>query len=394
MKSSSAPAILFAPFGRHTRYMALGYLRNTATVLSILLAIGLTIDLWPQFQDVAARGSGALGAVWSVFRFALLRTPGIIAPLIPFATFIGILWAEAVHTQSGERMLVWNSGRSPLQCLAPALLAGLLLGAIAFSFDGILGPASMQIQMAEHLGRDGIRLDRNKLSDTAWVSVEEGLVKARIGYGPPPVLHDIVWFRRDAQGRILEVATAPRAHLEPGTSIWHLYNGQYWAASAGAAPLLSMGGAADQTMLPFAERRIRLDIDPLWLTYYDLVPQYIPLPVLARLARSHAVPDAHGQYATRLYVVIAEAILPAAMALLAASLSMLLLAYRLSAPALIGIAFAGYGAHFAIKAGLILGQNGFISPVLGGFAVPVLIFGAVGAVLLICEGQRRNIRRV
>lgn len=378
-----------APFGRHTRYMLNAYLRHVFTVVSILLAIGLTIDLWPQFQTIAAHGSGGLSSTWEILRFAALRTPGIISPLVPFATFVGVLWTEVVHTQSGERMLVWNSGRSPIQCLAPALLLGLILGAADFAMDAYLGPASMGIQMHERLGRDGEALDRAKISDPAWIALPEGLLRSQIEYGPPTVLHDVALFKRDAEGRILEVDTAPIATFDPAVSGWVLSRGQYW--SAGHAQKLAFGSASRQTMQPFETRTIKLTVNPLWLVYYNLVPQYIPLPVLGRLASSGAVPDDHGQYATRFYVVIAGAILPAAMALLAAALSMLLLAYRTSAPALIGIIFSGYTAHFSIKAGLIMGQNGFIPPLLAGFAVPVLLLAATAGVLFVCDRQRRKV---
>ncbi len=382
--------IVLAPFGRHTRYLLSGYLRNVFTVLSILLAIALTIDLWPQFQTVASHGANELLAVWSVVRFALLRTPGLIAPLLPFATFIGVLWTEVAHTQSGERMLVWNSGRSPLDCLMPALLLGILMGAADFTMDAFLGPASMGIQMRERLGRDGEGLDRGKLSQPSWIAVPQGLIKGRIEFGPPAVLHDLAVFRRDSNGRLLEVDTAPVARLDPGTGNWILSDGQNWVAGRTSAPPLAFGGATSQTMIPFKERSVALALNPLWLSWYNLVPQYIPLPVLHRLAQSDDIPDAHGQYATRFYVVLAEAVLPAGMALLAASLAMLFLAYGTSAPALIGIVFAGYAAHFAIKAGLILGQNGFVPPLLAGFTVPVLLFTATASVLLVCARQRRG----
>ncbi len=381
--------IVLAPFGRHTRYLLSGYLRNVFTVLSILLAIALTIDLWPQFQSVAAHGSTGLMAFWSVVRFAALRAPGLIAPLLPFATFIGVVWTEVAHTQSGERMLVWNSGRAPLDCLAPALILGLVLGAADFTMDAFLGPASMGIQMHERLGRDGETLDRSALSKPAWIALSNDLLKASIKFGPPPVLHDLAVFRRDSDGRLLEVDSAPIAQLDTVTGLWQLSNGQYWVAANPHAPQVAFGGATHQTMTPFKERSVALALNPLWLSWYNLVPQYIPLPILHRLAHSSNIPDAHGQYATRYYVVIAEAFLPAGMALLAASLAMLFLAYGTSAPALIGIVFAGYTAHFAIKAGLILGQNGFIPPLLAGFTVPALLFAATAMVLAICARQAR-----
>jgi lipopolysaccharide export LptBFGC system permease protein LptF len=329
-------------------------------------------------------------AFWSVVRFAALRTPGLIAPLLPFATFIGVLWTEVAHTQSGERMLVWNSGRSPLHCLWPALFLGLLLGAADFTMDAFLGPASMGIQMHERLGRDGAALDRGALSNPAWIALPDGLMKARIEYGPPSRLHDLAVFRRDRDGRLLEVDAAPLGQLDPDTGRWRLSDGQYWVAGRAEASRQVFGGATRQIMIPFQERQLALALNPLWLSWYNVVPQYIPLPVLYQLAQSDDVPDAHGQYATRFYVVIAEAALPVGMALLAASLAMLFLPYGTSAPALVGVVFAGYTAHFAIKAGLILGQNGFVPPLLAGFTVPVLLFAATAGVLTVCARQSRG----
>jgi hypothetical protein len=125
--SVSGPTALrtihFSPAGRHTRYMLAGYLRHVFMVTSVLLAVALTIDLWPQFHIIAdGRGHGALIAIWNVMCFSALRTPDLVAPFLPFATFLGVVWTEMVHTQSGERMLVWNSGRSPIQCLTPVIL--------------------------------------------------------------------------------------------------------------------------------------------------------------------------------------------------------------------------------------------------------------------------------
>lgn len=390
--ANSRPRIVLAPFGRHTRYLLAGYLRHVTIVCSVLLAIALTIDLWPQFQDVASHGAGSFGAVWSVVRFSFLRTPGLIAPLLPFATFIGVLWTEVAHTQSGERMLVWNSGRSPLQCLAPALLAGLILGAADFTMDGFLGPASMHIQMAERLGRDGMRLDRGKLSDPAWMSAGGGILKAEIQYGPPPVLRNVMFFSRDEVGKLAEVDVAPQAEFDPAGSNWIMRDGKYWHAGGNADVnhTVLFGRQASQTMKPFAEKAVHLDIDPLWFTWYDLQPQYIPLPVLAALATSDRVPEARGQYETRLYVVLAEAVLPGLMAMLAAALAMLLLAYNTSAPALIGIMFAGYAAHFGIKACLIMGQNGYMNPLIAGWLVPALLVVAIAGVFAVGEMQKKR----
>src|SRR3569833_2889500 len=105
------------------------YLRHTMMVTAALMTVALTIDLWPQ---VALFRGDPLSVVLSLGKLALLRLPDLLPPFIPFAAFLGVVWSESAFTESRERMLVWNAGRSPLMCLVPALLAGLLMGAALF----------------------------------------------------------------------------------------------------------------------------------------------------------------------------------------------------------------------------------------------------------------------
>jgi lipopolysaccharide export LptBFGC system permease protein LptF len=76
------------------------------------------------------------------------------------------------------------------------------------------------------------------------------------------------------------------------------------------------------------------------------------------------------------------------MALLAASLSFLLLAYSTRPRALVGILFTGYLAHFATKACLLMGQNGYMSPIMAGWLVPAALFGVTLAAFRVI-GLRR-----
>jgi lipopolysaccharide export LptBFGC system permease protein LptF len=81
------------------------------------------------------------------------------------------------------------------------------------------------------------------------------------------------------------------------------------------------------------------------------------------------------------------------MALLAASLSMLLLAYGTPLRALIGIVFVGYLAHFGTKACLLMGQNGYMPPVMAGWLVPISLVVATLAIFGVIELQRRGANR-
>src|SRR6516225_777546 len=113
-----ARPIYLTPFGLYSRYMLGAYLRHTVMVAAALMTIALTIDLWPQ---VPLFSGSPLHVVWSIARLAGLRLSDLLPPFLPFATFLGVVWSESAFTESRERLLIWNSGRSPLFCLVPAL---------------------------------------------------------------------------------------------------------------------------------------------------------------------------------------------------------------------------------------------------------------------------------
>ena len=69
---------------------------------------------------------------------------------------------------------------------------------------------------------------------------------------------------------------------------------------------------------------------------------------------------------------------------------MLLLAYSTPVKALIGIVFVGYLAHFGTKACLLMGQNGYMSPVLAGWLISVCLLVATLAVFGVIERQRKG----
>jgi lipopolysaccharide export LptBFGC system permease protein LptF len=128
-------------------------------------------------------------------------------------------------------------------------------------------------------------------------------------------------------------------------------------------------------MVPFASRTISLDIDPNWLSVFGMETQYLPLHVLQALTRSDRDPESGSRYRTRLQVVYGETVLPGAMALLAAALSLWLLAYGVRATAVVGIVFVGYLAHFGTKACLLMGQTGTIAA--GLLAVTLMVLGII-----------------
>src|ERR1700712_2152535 len=168
-----ARAVYLTPWGLYSRYMLGAYLRHIVMVSAALMTIALTIDLWPQ---VPLFSGDPLHVVGGLARLAGLGLGHLFPPFIPFATFLGVVWSESAFTESRERLLIWNSGRSPLFCLVPALLAGLVMAATLFALDAWLRPAAIHVQIDERLGREGIRLDRSQNGGNHWIALPDGLL--------------------------------------------------------------------------------------------------------------------------------------------------------------------------------------------------------------------------
>jgi lipopolysaccharide export system permease protein len=380
-----ARAVHLAPWGLYSRYMLGAYLRHTAMVAAALMSIALTIDLWPQ---VLLFHGSPLSVMVSLARLAVLRLPDLLPPFIPFATFLGVVWSESAFTESRERLLIWNSGRSPLFCLVPALLAGLALGAGLFVVDAWIRPAAIHVQIDEKLGREGIRLDRGASGGNHWIALPDGLLRAEIEYGPPLKLHDVTIYKLDSDGHLAEVDTAEVATPRAGDR-WLLENGHYWRANAAdRGDVLSTAATREENEILFRSRTMTMTLDSLWLRNLGLSPQYLRLPELRALARAPIMSRDLSGYRTRLETVFAEPLFTCAMALLGASLSMLYFAYQTRWFALVTVLLAGYLAHFASKAFILMGEFGYIAPFFGGWLAPLLLIAAVAGALLVIQRKR------
>ncbi|HYS45104.1 MAG TPA: LptF/LptG family permease [Rhizomicrobium sp.] len=374
-----------APWGLYSRYMLGAYLRHIMMVSAALMTIALTIDLWPQVPLLSGDPLHVMGRLaW----LAVLRLPDLLPPFLSFATFLGVVWSESAFTESRERLLIWNSGRSPLFCLMPALLAGLVLGATLFAVDAWLRPAAIHVQIAERLGREGIRLDRSQSGGSHWIALPDGLLRADIEYGPPLKLHNVTLYKLDSEGHLAEVDTASLAR-PVAKGRWLLENGQSWLAQfSDQGRVLTTAPSQEEAQVPFTTRTVAMTLDELWLRNLGLSPQYLRLGELRTLAQAQIMSRDLSGYRTRLQLIFGETLFTCAMALLGAALSMIYFAYETRWFALVTVLLAGYLAHFASKAFILMGEFGYMAPFFAGWLAPLLLLAALGRALYVIQKKR------
>ena len=262
------------------------------------------------------------------------------------------------------------------------------MGASLFVLDGLLRPAAIHVQMAEVLGREGIRLDRTQSGGSHWIALPDGVMRAQIEYGPPVMLRNVTIYRLDTNGHLAEVNTARAARPLPGRR-WKLENGRYWRADfENRGDVLTTGKTNEEAEITFRQRIVPLNLDPLWLHNKGLSPQYLRLGELRSLADAEIVSQDSSGYRTRLQALYSGPFFTCAMAVLGATLAMLSFAYQTRWRALVVVLLAGYLAHFAFKALYLVGEFGYIPPVVAGWLAPLLLMLAVAGVLLVIQRQR------
>jgi lipopolysaccharide export system permease protein len=385
--------VLPAPLGWHTRYMIASYSRHTFLVTCAILVLALSIDLTLFLSKVLATVS-EWPKVWAVYVawYLGLRATDFLAELLPLACFFGVFWAEIVHTTSQERLIVWLSGRAAQQCLVPAFLFGTIVGTAELALNIYLRPMAVMTMAVAHLGSYGERYDPRPLPYPQWIAAGRDLIQAFVVSGSPPVLRDVRVYRMD---ETWELQTFFRAKLAKPLDdrSWMLIDGYRWTSPIGASQVGSHPGgeifADPQKEVPFAQEKLDLKVAPVWINNFRIGARYLTNDVFSALMKVKFSPDS--EFQTWKQARYSQALFCAAMPLLAASLSMLLLACEIRLAALCFIAIVGYMANTVMKLFVLLGEHGYVSPVAAGWSVPAFLL-LICAVALLMGRKIESIR--
>jgi len=390
-------SIFPAPFGWHARYMLGAYLRDTFLVMSVVLVVALSIDFVSYLGKViaAVHGEAILRGAVIIAWYAGVRSVDKIAEFLPFAIFFGVFLTEIRHTISKERLIVLISGRAPLQCLAPLIWFALLMVAIELFLIVYLRPAAVMNQSTSHLGEYGEEYDRGQISERKWIIAGNDLIHARINFSAPPRLLDVRIFRNDGDHHLREIVDARSATPTEKEGFWIVEDGQRHLVkpepSAAGADAQKPSQPIEATVeTSFQRALIAVKIDPFWVRYFGIPVKFLPIDVFRRLGEAHFQPDA--EYRTWAQARFSIPIVAGGMALLAGSLCLILLAGEIRVPVLLFVGGCGFAAHTLTTLFVLMGDHGWIHPLLAGWLIPALILACPFAVHRLTKRQRSWLR--
>lgn len=372
-----------APFGRHTRYILTTHLRHLLIISAALLSLALTIDLVPQIGRVLAHAQPGHG-VGQIVLLVILRAADLFPRFLPLAAYFAVVWTEVYLTNSRERVLLWNSGRTPLRCLVPAAALGVLLAPAQYLFDAYVRPEAMGLQISEQLGTLGEIFDRSPSDQPSWLHVGPNLVRARLDY-ERGVLSDVAVYRFDSDGHLAEVDTAAVGIPAADAKSLDLKGGRYWEtpkpAGSQRASVSIFSGAGQTSSVNFSDRVIDVRLDPLWIRNFGIDARFLTQLTLISMSRVKHDAETDGMVRTTIQVNRANALMPLAMVLFASALALLLFAYRVEFVPAFFLVLAGYAWYLAMRTMVVVGLHAYLPPYVAAWSIPLLLFLCSGTLL-------------
>jgi lipopolysaccharide export system permease protein len=224
----------FFPSRTMSIYMGKMFLVRTFAILGALVLILQSLDLLTESGRILAVASNGDAEIW---RYVGLRVPQIASTFLPYSVLLGSILTLSQLNQNSEVIAMKASGLSAHQILAPLLLTGLGVAAIAFTFnDRIVSRASATLEQWKKVDYAPLPVDRGDRSNV-WVKGDDNLIEVKQikGRGDAAQLYGITVYER--QGRSLRSILTAEHGVRAGDG-WRVDSAQRFDISAGTRTAL------------------------------------------------------------------------------------------------------------------------------------------------------------
>lgn len=229
----------FFPSRSLTVYLARLFITRILAVLVMLVLILQMLDLLSESGNILGYPGNGEAQLWT---YVSLRIPQLIARFLPYSVLLATIITLATLNQNSEVISMKAAGMSAHQILAPLVLTALVISIASFAFNERVvtrATATLNVWEKQKYG------PMPKTSDVrANVYLRDGeniLMAVQLsGRDAAMRMEDVTWYRRNADGNILQQVRAPSAtYVGPG---WRLDNPRSFdvqsAAEKPIAPLV------------------------------------------------------------------------------------------------------------------------------------------------------------
>ena len=185
-----------------------------ARFLGILLGISifvLTLEVISYAKEILALDPGSMSIM---FRYMLMRAPSTLATFLPMSMLLAILLTLTELSYRNEITAIWTSGASPRRLIVMLLPLAFVTGGIHFLLNDqaipAVAPQLKEWGVADY-GEKKLKLGER---DPIWMRSGTDILRAASSNPQSTVLEDVIIFRRDPNGILLEQIVAKEAELK------------------------------------------------------------------------------------------------------------------------------------------------------------------------------------
>jgi lipopolysaccharide export system permease protein len=190
-----------------------------AMILAGISIFVITLDVATYVDDILKLNNGELSGL---ARYALLRLPGTLSTFMAISVLLALLLTLIELSYHSEITAIWATGTSPASLILKLLPVGLLLGAVNFAINDRALPAVAPVLHAWGIGDYGSKRLNIGEKDPIWMRAGNDILRAADSNLQATELDNVVIFRRDPKGILIEQIMAERARLIDGR--WELTN--------------------------------------------------------------------------------------------------------------------------------------------------------------------------
>ncbi|MCW1428689.1 LPS export ABC transporter permease LptG [Novosphingobium sp. JCM 18896] len=211
----------FFPSRTLTLYLARLFITRVLGVLLMLVLVLQMLDLLSESGKILEYQGNGQAQLWT---YVTLRAPQLMARFLPYSVLLATIVTLFTLNQNSEVIAMKAAGLSAHQVLAPLFLTAIVVAGLSFAFnERVVTRANATLKVWQSANYGPLPKDSGVRSN---VYVRDGanilMAGTVTGTGRDMVLQNVSWYRRDAQGMVVEQLRGPRAtFVGPG---WRLEN--------------------------------------------------------------------------------------------------------------------------------------------------------------------------
>lgn len=200
----------FFPSRTLTLYLAKMFAVRILAMLLLLVVVIQMLDLLGESGKILSYPGNTDAEVWT---YMAMRVPQLMARFLPYSVLLATILTLGTLNQNSEVISMKAAGLSAHQVLAPLILTAGVVSLVSFGFNERVVTRSNATLKAWQAVNYGPLPKTSAVRSNVYLRDGAHILAAKMltGEGNQIVMEQVTWYRRDANGMVVEQVNSPRA---------------------------------------------------------------------------------------------------------------------------------------------------------------------------------------